>query len=62
MLKENGSETLNLVELVLSITITKIRRASSACQSSTETIFLILLDVILQNPDAISKKEQQNLL
>lgn len=62
MLKENSSENHNLVELVVSITFTKIRRASSDCQASTETIFLVFLDVILPNPDAISKKEEQNLL
>lgn len=38
-------------------TLTEVRRASSGCQASTATIFLVPLDVILQTPEAISKKE-----
>lgn len=64
MLKEKDLEThkTTLWSWFSPSTFTEVRRASLGCQTSTATIFLVPRDVILQNPVAISKKREYNLL
>lgn len=50
------------MELVLPSIFTGLRRASSGCQASTATIFLVPQKLFFKNPDALDKKEQQIFL